>query len=43
MSAQPVRLLPTDPRDMVPSAVRWAYAVQAAISDAPLAVTHRWP
>ncbi|WP_432522790.1 hypothetical protein [Kineococcus sp. SYSU DK006] len=32
-----VRLLPTDPRDMVPSAVRWARAVIATIRTIPRA------
>lgn len=41
VSAQLVRLLPSDPRDMVPSAVRWAYTVQAAIRDVPLAAMRR--
>jgi hypothetical protein len=31
MTEQLVRFLPTDPRDMVPSAVRWAYAVADAV------------
>ncbi|WP_432519885.1 hypothetical protein [Kineococcus sp. SYSU DK006] len=30
-----VRLLPTDPRDMVPSAVRWAQAVRSAVERVP--------
>ena len=30
-----VRLLPSDPRDMVPSAVRWAYAVQSVVQTVP--------
>lgn len=36
-----VRFLPTDPRDMVPSAVRWAYAVQDAVRLIPAAVLPR--
>ncbi|WP_432563986.1 hypothetical protein [Kineococcus sp. SYSU DK003] len=32
-----VRLLPSDPRDMVPSAVRWARALQATIRTIPRA------
>lgn len=32
-----VRLLPTDPRDMVPSAVRWARTVRASIRTIPRA------
>lgn len=32
-----VRLLPNDPRDMVPSAVRWARAVVAAVRAVPRA------
>ncbi|WP_380161939.1 hypothetical protein [Kineococcus sp. R86509] len=32
-----VRLLPTDPRDMVPSAVRWARTVHASIRTIPRA------
>ncbi|WP_380162631.1 hypothetical protein [Kineococcus sp. R86509] len=32
-----MRLLPTDPRDMVPSAVRWARALHATIRTIPRA------
>ena len=32
-----VRLLPTDPRDMIPSAVRWARTVHATIRTIPRA------
>ena len=37
MSTEHVRLLPTDSRDMVPSAVRWAHAVHTAIRTVPRA------
>ena len=36
-----VRLLPQDPRDMVPSAVRWARAVLADIAQVPRKVMQR--
>jgi hypothetical protein len=32
-----VRMLPTDPRDMVPSAVRWARAILATVRAIPRA------
>ena len=37
MTGERVRILPTDPRDMVPSAVRWAHSVHAAIHPIPRA------
>jgi len=35
VTAAPVRLLPTDPRDMVPSAVAWAQAVEQYVDTVP--------
>jgi hypothetical protein len=35
VTAVPVRLLPTDPRDMVPSAVAWAQAVEQYVDTVP--------
>lgn len=35
VAALPVRLLPTDPRDMVPSAVAWAQAVEEDVETLP--------
>ena len=37
MTGTPVRVLPTDPRGMVPSALRWAHSVHAAIHPIPRA------
>ena len=41
MTEQVVRILPTDPRDMLPSAVRWAYTVVDAVRQVPAAVMPR--
>ncbi len=41
LSEHRVRLLPGDPRDMVPSAVRWARTVLRAVADVPAAVLQR--
>lgn len=41
MTDHAIRLLPTDPRDMVPSSVRWAYAVIEAVRLVPVAQMRR--
>ena len=41
VQVEQVRLLPQDPRDMVPSAVRWARAVLADIAQVPRKVMQR--